>query len=72
MEGLKGEVIVKKLTNDFDVLGQFQVIKSNLPPISFTSCAKFQVLLREMVDYEITSQNCWNQVDILGKMKYRA
>ena len=39
-KGLKGEVIVNNLTDDFDVLGQFQVIKSNLPPIYFTSCVE--------------------------------
>ena len=71
-KGLKGEVIVNKLSDDFYVLGQFQVIKSNIPPISFTSCVELQVLLREMVDYEIPSQNCWNQVARLGKMKYKA
>lgn len=68
-KGLKGEDIANKLSNDFDVLGQFQVIKSNLSPICFTSCIELQVSLREMVGYEIPSQNYWNQVEKYGRMK---
>lgn len=36
-KGLKGGVIVNKFSNDFSILDQFQVIKSNLPPIYFSS-----------------------------------
>lgn len=71
-KGLKGEVIINNLSNDFNILDQFQVIKSNLPLISISSCVELQVLLREVMDYEIPSQSCWDQVKKLGRMKYTA
>lgn len=37
---LKGEVIINKLSNDFNVLDQFQLIKSNLPSIYISSCVQ--------------------------------
>ena len=67
---LQREAIVNKLSNDFNILDQFKVIKSNFPPISFSSCVELKVLVKEMMEYEIPPQNCWDQIDKFGKMKY--
>ena len=37
---LKGKSIVNKLLDDFDILAQLKVIKSNFPPISISPCVE--------------------------------
>lgn len=54
-KGLNGEVIINKLSDDLNILDKFQVIKSNLSPLSISSCVELYALLREMMDYEIPS-----------------
>ena len=54
-KGLKGEVIVDKLNDDFHVLNQFRLIKSTLASIYNVSCVELELLSREMMDYEIPS-----------------
>ena len=58
-KGLKGEVIIDKLNNDFHVLNHFHLIKLTLPPISYVSCVELELLSREMMDYEIPSIMFW-------------
>ena len=55
---LKGEAIVDKLLDDFDILAQIKMIKENSPPISILACVELQVMVREMMEYEAPSQNC--------------
>ena len=43
---LKGESIVNKLSNDFDILAQFKMIKSNSPFLSISPCVELQILVR--------------------------
>jgi FtsZ-binding cell division protein ZapB len=70
-KGLKGNTIVDKLTNDFEILSQFRTIKSCLPPISYASCIELEVLIKEMVDYDIPSESQWKEVERLGRSKYK-
>ena len=66
-KGLKGNTIVDKLTNDFKILSQFRTIKSCLPPISYASYVELEVLIKEMVDYDIPSKSQWKEVERLGR-----
>ena len=68
-KGLKGEVIIDKLSDDFHVLNQFQLIKSTLPPISYVSRVELQLLSREMMDYEIYSIIFWTKIERFGNLK---
>lgn len=69
-KGLKGEVIINKLSDDFSILDQFQVIKTTLPHIFYTSSVELEILSIEMEHYEIPSQASWKEVERFGKMKY--
>ena len=49
MEGtLKGEHILNKLEDDFDILYQIKDIRKSLPPISFLKFVELEVIVREM------------------------
>lgn len=69
---LKGEVVIEKLMDVFQVLNQFQLIKSTLPPISYMSCVELEVLSREMIDYEITSRVFWIEIERFNNLKCQA
>lgn len=68
---LDGNVVVDKLTEDFEILSEFREIKTGLPPISYKSCIELEVLIKEMMDYDIPSQVWWKEVERLGKMEYK-
>ena len=44
-KNLKGEAIVNKLSDDFDILAQFKMIKSNYPPLSISPCVEIHILV---------------------------
>ena len=58
-KGLDGRSLVQRLSDDFEILIQFREIKIGLPPISYTSFIELEVLIKEMLDYEVLSQNQW-------------
>ena len=45
-KNLTGEAIVNKLPDDFDILAQFKMIKSNSPPLYISPCVELHVLVR--------------------------
>ena len=53
VKGLKGEVVIKKLKDDFELTVQFKSIRSSLPVITHAPLIKLDVLLKEMMDAEI-------------------
>ena len=69
---LKGEAVVDKLSDDFDILAQIKMINTNSPPISTSKCVELQVMVREMMEYETPSQNYWDHIEKFIKMKYKA
>ena len=56
---LKGENIVSKLSDDFNVLGQLQEFIINLPSISYAKCIDLEILVREMQVYDVPSKEQW-------------
>ena len=70
MEGtLKGEDILNKLEDDFDILCQINKIRKNLPPISFSKCVELEVIGQEMQSYFVPSKSHWNEVEKFSKLK---
>jgi hypothetical protein len=59
------------LINDFKVLSQFRTIRSCLPTILYASCIELEILVKEMVDYDIPFESQWKEIVILGKTKYK-
>ena len=68
-KNLKGEVVIEKLKHNFQVLNQFQLIKSTLPPISYESHVELEVLSREMMDFGIPSRVFWIEIERFCNLK---
>ena len=49
-KGLTRKAIIQKLTKEFEILDQFQLIKLNLPPISYVTCVELEVLIKDMAE----------------------
>ena len=60
-DGLKKEpdanVVIEKITDDFEILSQFRALKAELPPIYYASRIELEVIIKEMMDCLIPSQN---------------
>ena len=70
MEGmLKGEDILNKLEDYFDILCQLKHIRKSLPPISFSKCVELEVIAREMQAYSVPSKAQWMEIDKFSKLK---
>ena len=70
MEGtLKGEDIMNKFEDDFDILCQIKNIRKILPPISFSKCVELEVIAQEMSSYTIPSKSHWMEVYKFSKLK---
>ena len=71
MEGIiKGEEILNKLEDDFDILCQIKNIRKILPPISFSKCVELEVIAWEMKSYTVPSKAQWMEVDKFSKLKF--
>ena len=70
MEGtLKGEDILNKLEDDYDILSQLNHIRKSLPPISFSNCMELEVLAREIQAYNVPSKAQWMEIDKFVNLK---
>ena len=52
VKGLTRKVIVEKLTEDFEILDRFLIIKKGLPVVSYESYVYLEVSIREMTEYD--------------------
>jgi hypothetical protein len=52
-ENLKGPILVEYLTTDFEILNQFKTVNIGLPTMSYATCIDIEILIKEMMDYEI-------------------
>ena len=68
---LTGIIIINKFSNDFEILDIFKVLIHNIPPLSYASCIELEVLLKEMSDYVVPTDDQWKQVERLGRSKYK-
>ena len=70
VKGLTGKVIVDKLTEDFELLQKFIIVRGGLPTMSYESYMELEVSIREMIEYDIPSAEQWRAVERFGKTKY--
>ncbi len=56
---LLGNVVINKLLNHFEILDRFKILVHKLPPLSFASCITLEVLIKEMTDHVITTDEQW-------------
>jgi hypothetical protein len=68
-ESLKGPSLVEYLATDFANLNQFKIVKIGLLIMSYTTCIDLEILIKEMMDYDILSDSQWKEIMRLGKMK---
>jgi len=67
---LSRPTIFDKLSDDFRILHQFRNLREFLPPMSYTQCIELEILLKEMSDYEMLTEDQWRQIERLGRSKY--
>ena len=67
---LIGKAIVEKLTEDFEILDRFLIIKKGLPAMSYESYVDLEVSIREMIEYDTPNVEKWKIVEKFGKTKY--
>ena len=70
VKGLIGKVIVEKLTEDFEILDRFLIIKKGLLDMSYESYVDLEVSIREMTEYDTPNVEQWKIVEKFGKNKY--
>jgi hypothetical protein len=68
-ENLKGPSLVEYLAANFDILNQFKIVKIGLPTMSYTTCIDLEILIKEMMDYDIPFDSQWKEIVWLGKTK---
>jgi hypothetical protein len=66
---LKGATLVEHLIIDFDIPNQFKTIKIGLPVMSYDSCIDMEILIKEMIDYDIPFDLQWKEIVRMGKTK---
>ena len=70
VKGLTRKIIVKKLTEDFEILDKFLIIKKGLLVVSYEADVDLEVSIREMTEYNTPNAEQWKIVEKLGKTKY--
>jgi hypothetical protein len=68
-ESLKGPSLVEHLAYDFEILNKFKTMKVNVLIMSYATCIDLEILIKEMMDYEIPSDVQWKELVRLGKTK---
>ena len=56
-ESLKGPSLVEYLATDFEILNKFKKVKVGMPTMSYSTCIDLEILIKEMMDYEIPSDS---------------
>ena len=70
VKGLTRKIIVEKLTENFEILQKFLIIRRGLPTVSYEAYVDLEVSIREMTEYDTPNAEQWRIVEIFGKTKY--
>ena len=70
VKGLTRKIIVEKLTEDFEILQKFLIVRGGLPTMYYETYMDMEVSIWEMIEYDIPSAEQWRAVEIFGKTKY--
>jgi hypothetical protein len=68
-ENLKGATLVEHLITNFEILNQFKAVKFGLPVMTYASFIDLEILIKEMMDYDIPFEFQWKEIVRLGKTK---
>jgi hypothetical protein len=60
---------VEYLAADFEVLNQFKTMNIRLPNMFYTTFIDPNILINEMMEYEIPSDSQWKEIVWLGKTR---
>ena len=63
---LKGQIIVEKLTEDFDLLSEFRLIQKNMHTPSYAQSVVLKLITKEMMAYNYPLQNQWSIISMFG------
>ena len=61
---------MEKLTEDFEILDKFLIIKKGFSAMSYEAYVDLEVSLREMIEYNSPNVEQWKIVEKFGKTKY--
>jgi hypothetical protein len=68
-KNLKGETLVGYLITYFEILNQFKTVNIGLPVMMYASFIDLEILIKEMMDYNIPFDLKWKEILQLGKTK---
>jgi hypothetical protein len=54
---VKEPSLVEYLVTDFEIVNQFKTVKTRMPTMSYATCIDLDILIKEMMDYEIPSES---------------
>ena len=61
---------MEKLTEDFEILDRFLIIKKGLPAVYYEAYVDLEVSIREMTEYGTPNVEQWKIMEKFGKTKY--
>ena len=67
--GLKGEVIINKLGEDFELLAQFMIFKLDLPSIGHSPLINLDVILKELFEMATPTDQQWKDIHRVSNHK---
>ena len=70
VKGLTGKIIVEKLTEDFEILKKFMIVRGGFPIVSYEAYVDLEASIREMTEYDTPSAEQWRTVERFWKTKY--
>ena len=70
VKGLIGNTILEKMTEDFEILDKFLIVKKVFPTVSYEAYVDLEMSIREMTEYNTPNAEQWKIVEKLGKTKY--
>jgi len=66
---LKGPNLVEYLITNFEILNQFKTVKIGLSTMTYATCIDLDILIKEMMDYDLPFDLQWKEIVQLGKTK---
>jgi hypothetical protein len=68
-ENLKGATLVEYLITNFEILNQSKKMNIGMSVMTYASCIDLEILIKEIMDYDIPSDLQWKEIVRLGKTK---
>ena len=59
---LTRQILIKKMSDDFNILSQFETTVNGLPPFSYAQYNKLELFTKEMNAYDYPSKSHWSNI----------